>query len=320
MVDGERSVVGCVATAFAQIMKFYEYPPAGRGSWSYQTDRHNLYVSTSFDHPYYWDRMLDHYPEPDSGTEEQRDAIAQLMFDVGVALNMDYAPDGSGAGSGQTVATFPIFFNYSKDILFVSRFGMNDAEWFQLAKDHVDGGFPVAFGIYRVGVGHMIVIDGYRISGDSTAFHINFGWNGAYDGYYALNNIVVRDRYYTVLERQCYVLNMVPPYLEASLPGLPIGASAHENKSLFQHEYYCELTWRGIPGFAADIDRYLIYRHDGVTWEMSFVAEMGHTGQADLYRYSFRQSDFTQDAYSVYAVTHSDEWRRLIFCNLMLRE
>lgn len=56
--------------------------------------------------------MLDNYPAPDSGTGEQREAVAQLMFDVGVSLNMDYAPDGSGANSATAVITSPGFWGF----------------------------------------------------------------------------------------------------------------------------------------------------------------------------------------------------------------
>lgn len=321
MVNGERSVTGCVATAFAQIMKYYEYPPRGRYDRGYVTDTHQLSVSTSFDHPYHWDRMLNAYPEPDTGTTEQQDAISQLMFDVGVALNMDYAPDGSGASTSWAVVSFPAYFDYSREILRVSRMGWGDAGWFQLARDQVDAGFPVAVSIYRVGGGHMVVIDGYRISNGADMFHINMGWGGAYDAYYSLNNIVVRDdRQYTILEWQGYVLNMVPPHLENELPPMSIGASAHENKSLFQREYYCELTFQGIPGMDNDIDRYEIVRYNGNTGERTVLTEVDHTGQSEPYRCTFRFPEYTPDLYVVNSVSHWDTRWQLLFCHLIRRE
>jgi hypothetical protein len=320
IINNQRSVTGCVATAFAQVMKYHEYPDSGQGSWSYHTYTHNVEVSTSFNHPYYWDRMLNNYPTPDSGSVEQREAISQLMFDVGVSLSMDYSPDGSGASSTTAVITFPIFFKYSKDIIYVSRLGRDDAEWFDLAKTYVDRGLPVAFAIYREEMGHMVVIDGYRISSGSTTFHINMGWGGSWDGYYSLNNIVVRgDRHYTILDWQSYVLNIIPPDSGIELPSLPFGATAHENRSLFLKEYFCEITWKGFPAEEENIDRYIIRKFDTYTLEDTVFAEVDHTGQADLYHYTFRGPEYNPDVFFIYAVTHDNEWKLLMCCNLVLK-
>jgi hypothetical protein len=324
MVNGERSVTGCTATALAQIMKYHEYPPSGQGSKSYWTRTHNIYVSTSFDHPYYWDQMLDTYPTPDTGTEEQRQAVAQLMFDVGVAVDMNYSPDGSGAYSSTAVWNFPYCFRYSKDMTFVSRMGWNDTEWFELAKNQVDHGLPVAFAIYSEEAGHLVVIDGYRISNGSDTLHLNMGWGGNWDGYYALDNIIVRDGKYefTVSDYQSYVLNIVPPTSESNLPSLPFGATAHENRSLFLKEYFCQLTWKGLPLGEENPDRvvrYLVHKYDGYTGEMSVLAEVEHTGQAE-YQCNSRMVGYKPDLYIVYAVRESGVREMLLACHLDLRQ
>lgn len=322
VVNDRRCVTGCVATGFAQIMKYHQYPDRGQGSMGYRTLTHNIQVSTSFDHPYYWDLMLDNYPTPDSGTVEQREAVAQLMFDVGVSFSMDYDPDGSGAYSSTAVITYPVYFRYPKDIIFVSRPGRDDTEWFDLAKNHVDQGFPVAFGIYSVDVGHLVVIDGYRISPGSRTFHINMGWGGSWDGYYSLDNIIVRDGKYhfTVLEDQCYVLNIAPPNSASQLPPLDFGAFAHKNLSLFQREYFCEIKWQGLPPGSTDIDKYVIVKFDLNTLERIGFAEVDHTGQTGLYQYTFRLPEPTPEVYFVYALTHEGEGKLLMCCNLVVKE
>jgi hypothetical protein len=322
VINNERCVTGCVATAFAQIMKYHAFPDRGQGSWSYRTYSHNILVSTSFDHPYYWDLMLSNYPLPDSGTIEQREAIAQLMFDVGVSLSMDYDPGGSGADSSTAVITFPIFFNYPREIISVKKYGRNDTEWFELAKNYVDRGFPVAFTIYTEEVGHLVVIDGYRISNGSTNFHINMGWAGSWDGYYSLNNIVVRDGKYhfTVLEKQGYVLNITPPNRVTELPVLDFGAFAYVNESLFFKEYFCEIKWKGFPPETQDIERYDIVKLDIYTLERSGFARVDHTGQTGLYQYSFRVPELRPDVYYIYAVPHEGDRILLMRCNLILKD
>lgn len=322
-VNGVRSVTGCVATAFAQVMKYYEYPPRGCYSCTYTTYRNRITVSTSFDHPYYWDRMLNNYPEPGSGTAEEREAISQLMLDVGVALNMDYDPEGSGSNSAWAVGTFPTYFDYSREMILVYKRGRDDAEWFVLAKAQVDRGFPVNYSIYpERGAGHAVVIDGYRISGGESMFHINMGWGGSWDGYYAMNNIIVRDGLYdfSSLDPQSFVLKMVPPDRAAELPPMPMGATAHENRSLFLSEFVCELTWQGIPGWGSNIDKYTVVRYHGFTGELTDFAEVDHTGQTGLYRYTFRLGEYSPDTYFVYAVTDSGEQLTLMYCHLLLND
>lgn len=319
VLDGERCVVGCTATAFAQVLKYHEYPPSGRGSWSYRSQTHDIPVTASFSHPYYWDRMLDAYPEPDTGTWEQREAVAQLMFDVGAAFSMNYSPTGSGAYTYEAVMALPAFFDYSRDIIFLHRRGRGDGLWFDLAKTQVDLGLPAVWSIYGDGGGHAVVIDGYRISGASATVHINMGWGGKWDGYYSLNNIVTDPYDFTWNDYQGCVLNIVPPGSGIDLPELSVGGMVHENRSLFFRESFCELSWLGPSGPDA-VDYYVVLLHNIYTKEYFWAEEVGHTGQGTPYRFTFRLPEYNVEdtAVSVLARTGPEDWawERLMFCYL----
>ncbi|MCP5105427.1 MAG: hypothetical protein GY950_18710 [bacterium] len=319
VLDGERCVVGCTATAFAQVMKYHEYPPNGNGSWSYQTRTHDIPVTASFSHPYHWDRMLDAYPEPDSGTQEQREAVAQLMFDVGASVNMNYSPTGSGAYIHNAVMAFPAFFGYSREIIHLHRWGRGDGQWFDLAKTQVDLGLPAVWGIYTEDAGHAVVIDGYRISDAASTVHINMGWGGKWDGYYSLNNITTDPYAFTVNDYQNCVLNMVPPDSGIDLPVLPVGGTVHENRSLFFRESFCELTWRGFPG-PGQVDYYVILLYNIYTKEYFWWAEVNHTGQTTPYRHTFRLPDYNSNdtAVAVLARVGPEDWawEHIMFCYL----
>jgi len=319
VLNGERSVVGCTATAFAQVMKYYEYPPSGRGSWSYRTQTYDIPVSASFAHPYYWDRMLNAYPDPDSGTEEQREAVAQLMFDVGVAFDMNYSPTGSGAFTYKAVMAFPAFFDYSREIISLHRWGRGDGQWFDLARAQVDLGLPAVWAIYGDGGGHAVVVDGYRISGAASTVHLNMGWGGKWDGYYSLNNIVTDPYDFTWNDYQMCVLNIVPPDSGIDLPVFSVGGTVHENRSLFLRESYCELTWLGPPGPDA-VDYYVILLYNIYTREYFWSAGVNHTGKTTPYRYTFRLPDYNRNdtAVAVLARTGPETWawEYLMFCYL----
>jgi hypothetical protein len=184
-IGGERAPTGCSATSQAQIMYYWKYPDYGRGSHSYPWQGQTL--SANFNHKYYWGRMLDRYLSP--GTAAERDAVARLMSDIGISINMDYGTDGSAAvpNDNNSLVTF---FKYSPEIRYVSTEDYpNWTAWFNVFKEQVDRGWPASLAISNPDVGHSVVVDGYRSSGGDQV-HINMGWGGSSDAYYAIDNIL----------------------------------------------------------------------------------------------------------------------------------
>lgn len=204
--NGQKCPVGCVATATAQVMKYWNYPPQGTGSESYTSRKHRFHLSADFNHPYYWDLMLDAYGF--SATEEQKNAVAQLCYDLGVAFHMDYDPYGSGAYTTDAVQIMPKYFYYSDQIASASYPG-NDNDWFNQFKDEVDNGRPVLMSIWGDDGGHAVVCDGYRTD-TGNMIHLNFGWGGMGNTYFAINNIVVVGNDFTWVEGQEIVKKIIP--------------------------------------------------------------------------------------------------------------
>ncbi len=297
VINGRRSVTGCVATAFAQILKYFGYPDIGRGSYSYTTDTYGLNLSTSFTHKYYWDKMLDTYTGNES--QEAIDAVSRLMYDVGVAFEMDYSPDGSGAYASFAIAHLPKFFKYSTDIKGIGRWQVgSDSRWFEIAKEQIDWTLPVAFSIYTEDSGHEVVIDGYRISNGSTTFHINMGWGGAYDAYYSLNNVLN----FTKNEWQYYVYNIYPPNYFAVLPPKNVKASAYSNESIFFSQFVVEVSWDESPSGKDEVKKYVVYLKD----KYGNVTKVGETSN-DTFTYQFRVANIELGAkISVTAVNYDD--------------
>jgi|GEM_PF-1183998 len=329
LVDGQQSLTGCAATAFSQVFKYHQYPLKGQGSWSYRLAANNQMISAAFDHVYNWDLMLDSYPGSNAGTQDQRDAVAQLMFDVGVLLSMNYNPKGSYAHDYNGVMTAPVFLDYSREIINVTKMGKHDAEWFDLAKNQVIRGFPLTLGIISDTiapgqlVGHLVVIDGYRVSDGASTFHINLGWGGSYDGYFSLDNIAIKDNWdFDVLDSQSFVMNIAPPNKRDALPVFDFGVFAHENAGAPVKEYDCEVKWQGLPRGYANIDKYLIAKINpaAATLKETSVAEVKHTGQPGLYQYTFKMSEFTPEVYYVYAVDQKGLQKLLMCCNILLKE
>ena len=187
--DGDRCVVGCVATAAAQIFKYYQWPPEGEGSHSYYWDGDNscdgstggATLSADFWDPYDWDNIPD---DCDAGcTDDQNDALAELNYEVAVAFDMDFGACGSGTWSYTSV--FSNYFRY-RNLVFTSYRSSYDAgAWFSMIVNEIDQSRPMMYLIDA----HAIVCDGWRVSGELNQYHMNYGWGGSYNSWYTVDNL-----------------------------------------------------------------------------------------------------------------------------------
>jgi len=216
-MDGStRSLTGCVATAMAQIMKFHVYPLNGTGySDAYNTKTKNIYVASVNLNEYYdYANMIDYYQYASSGTTTQRNAIARIMFHTGVSVKMDYSKDGSGAYDTAVAPAFKRNFGYDDCIRFIysnNSKSISAADWKELVLGQIENYSPVYYGGQDVANkgGHAFVIDGYNTSQDK--FHINWGWYGNADGYFALTalNPATNDNF-QFNNNQSMIINIMP--------------------------------------------------------------------------------------------------------------
>ena len=183
-INGERTVTGCVATAMSQIMYAHKYPTKGAGSHSYTTETKKLNVSANFGNTTYdWENMIPSYKG--SYTTTQADAVATLMFHAGVAADMDYTVDGSGAVSSIALAALTKYFGYDKAIHVLPKDFMTEDGLLQAIATDLQAGRPVYFsGVTVNQEGHAFVCDGMQSDG---YLHINWGWNGMANGYFAIS-------------------------------------------------------------------------------------------------------------------------------------
>lgn len=176
---GSTCLTGCVATAMAQIMKFYEHPRTGTGSHSYTYS--NVTLSSNFaTHTYDWTNMLNTYPS--SASSAQQKAVSTLMRDCGVSVDMSYGTGGSGAASSKAAYALTTYFGYDKSLQNNYRSYFSDAEWEDLLLAELEAGRPMLYsGSSSSEGGHAFVCDGYDGKG---YFHFNWGWKGYCDSYF----------------------------------------------------------------------------------------------------------------------------------------
>ncbi|MBQ8736905.1 MAG: C10 family peptidase [Bacteroidaceae bacterium] len=181
--DG-KGVTGCVATGMAQVMKFHEYPVSGIGS---HTNRYHSSCSADFASTVYdWANMTNSYDGMSS--EAEKKAVATLMYHCGVATDMQYQNSSSSATPNIFAGLALVnYFGYNPNLYSESRNQMSLGAWKDLLLSELNANRPVMYSGFsdeNSNVGHFFICDGYEAA--SGKFHFNWGWGGAYDGYYEI--------------------------------------------------------------------------------------------------------------------------------------
>ncbi len=201
----KKCPTGCVATAMAQIMKYWNYPvfmPCKKEQYDW-CNMPRLLMNTF--NPNYM---------------EERNAIARLMRDCGKAVNMVYCDGGCGSGARTSAVPNALMsFGYSDDVSYQTKF-FNAANWLNMLKDDLDAGYPVLYG----GVdlldlsGHAFVCDGYR---DDNTFHFNWGWNGQHNNMWCtLNQLNPNNHSFVSMQEAVFNIhpNLTDDYCDYQLP------------------------------------------------------------------------------------------------------
>jgi hypothetical protein len=173
---GQATWAGCVAVAQAQVMYYWKHPASGQGFHSYYWKEGKSYVSADFNHAYDWAHMRDKYVSYVNPTQEEKEAAARLMADVGISIDSSYGTVGTGAHTNDN-NSLVTFFKYSPDLHFIERadFTSWDA-WFNQLKAQIDIGRPSLLGTFSDTSAHAIVVTGYKIDATGNWVYVNLGW------------------------------------------------------------------------------------------------------------------------------------------------
>lgn len=200
-----HAYAGCVATSMSMVMKYHNYPAIGFGMHSYTHPSYGNLSANFGSTNYAWTNMPNQLNSSSALTQKQ--SIARLMADCGIAVDMNYGSNGSGSNIGFSADALSSYFryNYSSNEEMASNY--SSLEWGQILRDQLDNNMPIIYsGIDNtIGYGHAWGVDGYQ---GSNYFHMNWGWSGYNNGYYLLTYLNVAG--YNFNSTQSAVINIKP--------------------------------------------------------------------------------------------------------------
>lgn len=179
--------IGCVATAMAQLMNYWEFPNTGLGSHSYDHATYGLQSANFEETNYNWSVM------PDQPVSENIE-IQKINYHSAVAVNMNFSPYASGASLEDARDALFQYFKYNNTVYYpLKNEWDSEAEWKTQLKTEIDKGQPVIYAGIDPEGGHAFICDGYT----NDFFHFNWGWGGYADGNYLLSALTPGSSDYT---------------------------------------------------------------------------------------------------------------------------
>ncbi|HNS17210.1 MAG TPA: C10 family peptidase [Bacteroidales bacterium] len=173
-------LAGCVATAMGQLMYYYRWPVTGTGSYTYSHPDYGEISADFANTTYDWNNMT-------NNAQSSNEAIAELLFHIGVSVDMDYGPSSSGMWNHKAAYSYRTYFKYAPETQYVYR-DSTSMDWDSLVVAHLDRAMPcyyAGWADYTYTSGHGFVVDGYQ----GEYFHMNWGWSGYLDGFFLLDEL-----------------------------------------------------------------------------------------------------------------------------------
>jgi hypothetical protein len=199
---------GCVATAMAQLMRYYQFPTTDVGSAGFtiyvngSASTYYLQGGDTSGGPYVWSNM----PLVPTGSPPtaQCQAIGALVADAGATVNMDYSADGSSSALLDAKTALVNTFHYTSAIKGWNNNGDISSSLPAMINPNLDARYPVLLSIEGSSGGHAVVADGYGYSASTLYHHLNLGWSGVSTAWYALPLIDTSSYTFTVVDGCLY--------------------------------------------------------------------------------------------------------------------
>ena len=289
---------GCVATAMAQYMRYFQYPISGIGSlaMTVTVDGSSQTVWTrggdGAGGAYDWSLMpLD--PNATT-TTAQRQSIGALLADCGAAVSMSYTASYSSASNKDAVDQLKAVFGYSDGVYGRNSGGGVSTSLLAMINTNLDAGYPVMISLSGSSGGHSVLVDGYGYNLSTMYHHLNMGWQGNDNLWYALPTV---DAYYDfdTVNDCCY--NMFPNMQGEIISGrIKYAGSAPLSGAVVTIKYPDNSTRQTTSNAAG------IYAFEGLPSNSSFTISVALDG------YAFTPQIVSTGTSSDYSTTTGNKW------------
>ena len=204
---GGHVYAGCVATAMSMVMKKWNWPDHGQGSHSYTPQGYPT-QSVDFESTYYnWNNM------PNACNNSNYQDVALLMWHCGVAVDMQYGVQGSGAYSQDVPDAIANYFRYTEHASRLDRDLYSKADWEAMLLRNLEYGFPLYYSGSDPTGGHAFVCCGYRESDNK--YYFNWGWSGYFNNYFAIDALNTPSGNFN--NNQAAIFDFIPAYIYDAL-------------------------------------------------------------------------------------------------------
>ena len=285
---------GCVANTMSQIMRYWEWPRSGTGSHGYNASSYygNYgWQEANFENATYRFELMPDFLDFASPQSEV-DATALLEYHAGVSVDMGYGPNASGAYSEEVGPAMLDHFRYSND--YQHLYQDESYFWEEDLMYNLDAGMPLYYASSGPDGGHAYVVDGYDEDG---LFHLNWGWAGFDNGYYAINSFYLTFYSFPWYHNAIFNLHPVDEYYDA-----PKAVENLNARAVFDH---AEVEVRFNPVYEtrngsaiSKLDTIVIMRDGAVVEVMTDVTEEEVVFYDELEKYATYY-------YAVYAVNEA---------------
>ena len=290
---------GCVATSMAQVLKYWNYPEHGTGSYTYNCPPYGDLSANFGSTTYLWDEM------PESLSDDNP-YVAIAIFHCGVSVNMFYGSYGSGALHQNIPSALSNYFGFA-----TSHNRLRDdytyGQWESMIHEALDAGVPILYGASsEAGSGHAFILDGYDTNG---LIHINWSWGGELDGYFSIDNFHTYNQYWTMAQKM--VADARPLGVYNNTPQAPTNFTAQPASD---ESYTCNLHWNNPTktlnnANLTHIDQIVVKRDGMVIYTQNNVTPgtaMEITDEVSVYGLHSYQVYAVSDGYHGMAASQND--------------
>lgn len=184
-----HALVGCVAVNITNLLFYHRYPETGVSGTSY--------IPYDADYSFTYPRQAVNFAQntytyaamTETSLNTYVNELAKLFYHAGVSAKMSYGIGGSGSNSQNAIDALKNNWKMNSNAQIFSQADVTVKQFTDSMISQLNRRLPLYFSATIDGdAGHAFIVDGYTVVDSAYYFHVNYGWGGYKNGYYAFDN------------------------------------------------------------------------------------------------------------------------------------